>query len=311
MFFKSEDKEQPIVVAAIGDYGMNTEPEMLVADMVKRWKPDVVISLGDNNYPHGAPDTIDRNIGQYYQQFIHPYRGAYGPGARDKINRFFPVLGNHDWHGIVSTGDVLSGAYLDYFRDVIPPKGAARGSNQRYYDFARGPIHFFALDSQPYREIRAIRGEPDGCEWFGPDGKTPGKQAQWLIDAFARSRTPWKIIFFHHAPYSSSMFRNEWMRWPFASLRDKNGLGATAVLNGHNHVYERWDVDGIIRITNGLGGNIHVYSLKPPDDDRCRAHFNHSWGALKISADVSRISFEFYDIHGNVQDSVSRNSDDV
>ncbi len=81
--------------AVIGDFGQAGQPEQDVANLVKSWDPDLIITVGDNNYPVGAATTIDQNIGQYYHDFIYPYMGAYGAGAT--ANRFFPSLGNHDW----------------------------------------------------------------------------------------------------------------------------------------------------------------------------------------------------------------------
>ena len=63
--------------------------------MVSRWDPDFIITTGDNNYPVGSADTIDANIGRYYERFIGNYRGAFGPG--NHVNRFWPSPGNHDW----------------------------------------------------------------------------------------------------------------------------------------------------------------------------------------------------------------------
>ena len=80
--------------AVIGDFGLAGQPEADVASLVKSWEPELIITTGDNNYPDGEAETIDDNIGQYYQAFIYPYHGAYGPGA--EVNRFFPTLGNHD-----------------------------------------------------------------------------------------------------------------------------------------------------------------------------------------------------------------------
>src|SRR5262245_221000 len=88
--------QSPIRFAVIGDYGYAGQPELDVANLVKSWNPDLVITLGDNNYELGAASTIDQNIGQYYHQFISPYTGGYGLG--DSVNRFFPCLGNHDWY---------------------------------------------------------------------------------------------------------------------------------------------------------------------------------------------------------------------
>lgn len=104
---------------------------------------DFVITVGDNNYPSGAASTIDPNIGQHYHQFISPYRGSYGAGAT--TNRFFPTLGNHDWESLQCQNGVCTGPHFDSF--TLP-------GNERYYEFEQGPVHFFALDSDPR--------EPDG-----------------------------------------------------------------------------------------------------------------------------------------------------
>ena len=81
--------------AVIGDFGDAGQPEADVAALIDRWSVDLIITTGDNNYPKGKAETIDRNIGQYFAAYIHPYKGGYGPGGVE--NRFFPVLGNHDW----------------------------------------------------------------------------------------------------------------------------------------------------------------------------------------------------------------------
>src|SRR4028118_1944089 len=59
--------------AVIGDYGQAGQPEQDVANRVKSWSPDFIITVGDNNYPYGEASTIDQNIGQYYRQYIYPY----------------------------------------------------------------------------------------------------------------------------------------------------------------------------------------------------------------------------------------------
>ena len=80
-----------VVVAVVGDFGgaatgaASASNELAVANLVKRWQPDFIVTTGDNNYPSGAATTIDQNIGQFYHEFIHPYTGRYGRGAR--VNR--------------------------------------------------------------------------------------------------------------------------------------------------------------------------------------------------------------------------------
>src|SRR5262245_12092266 len=194
--------------AVIGDFGTDSAGEADVANLVKSWNPDLILTVGDNNYPVGGADTIDVNIGKHYHEYIYPYIGSFGPNPGTAPNRFFPALGNHDWGDVGPPSGDASG-YLNYF--TLP-------GNERYYDFARGPVHFFVLDSDP--------NEPDG---------TTGNltQGQWLKTRLAAANEPHKIVLFHHPAYSSSTVHGSTlsMRWPFAKWR------ATAVLAGHDHVY--------------------------------------------------------------------------
>lgn len=257
---------QPVVVAAIGDYGLAGEPAWAVAETVKSWQPDCIITLGDNNYPDGAAATIDANIGQYYQQFIHPYQGSYGPGAEQ--NRFFPCLGNHDW--VVAD---LS-PYLDYFS--LP-------HNERYYYVDRGPLRLCALDSMP--------GEPDGVE-------ADSIQATWLRETLAASTAAWNIVYMHHPPYSSGMHgSSEWMRWPFQAW------GADLVLAGHDHTYERIIVDGLTYLVNGLGGGARYERGNQPVAGS-QVFFNADHGALHIAAGTQQLAFQFVTRNGVVVDYV-------
>ncbi|MFV2068913.1 MAG: metallophosphoesterase [Pirellulales bacterium] len=149
---------QSLSFAVIGDYGDGDQGEAAVANMIKNWNPDFIITTGDNNYNSGSAGTIDPHIGQFYSEFIGAYRGNYdtagnniGPSAADpgRPNRFFPSLGNHDWQN-PSPGP---NPYVDYF--TLPGDGFTSSSgNERYYDFVWGDVRFFAYD--------ADSAEPDG-----------------------------------------------------------------------------------------------------------------------------------------------------
>jgi len=260
----SAQESTSITFAAIGDFGSNDANELDVANLVKSWNPDFIITLGDNNYPDGEAATIDANIGKYYQEFIYPYQGSYGAGAT--TNRFWPCIGNRDWDN--QTGAKLQ-PYLDYF--TLP-------NNERYYDFVRGPVHFFALDSDV--------DEPDGIT-------SASTQAQWLQNKLAASTAPWKIVYFHHPPYSSRTSFTK-LQWSFQAW------GADAVLSGHAHVYERVMKDGFPYFTNGLGGDsTGSFETSIPGS---LVRFGDDYGALRISASASVITFEFITRRGVVID---------
>ena len=50
--------EAPLQFAVIGDYGTNEPGADTVAALVASWKPDLIATTGDNNYPDGGADTI-------------------------------------------------------------------------------------------------------------------------------------------------------------------------------------------------------------------------------------------------------------
>ena len=254
-----------LIVGIVGDFGTDDQDEADVAALIHSWKPDIIISLGDNNYYDGEADTIDANIGQYYHDYIFPYNGDYGAGA--DVNRFFPVPGNHDW--IASDAQ----PYLDFF--TLP-------GNERYYDFTYGSVHFFALDSD--------ENEPDGID-------TSSAQAEWFQEAIAASTSAWNIVFFHHAPYSSGDYHgsSDWMQWPFAAW------GADAVLAGHEHSYERLLVDNIPYFVNGLGGG-EIYDFGPRIPET-QYRYHADYGAMLMTVTEQEIIFEFYSRDGTLQDS--------
>jgi tartrate-resistant acid phosphatase type 5 len=240
--------------AVIGDYGLAGQPAEDVAALVKSWQPDLILTTGDNNYPIGAAETIDENIGQYYHDYIYPYIGSFGEGA--EINRFFPTLGNHDY------GVLGAQPYFEYF--TLPGNG-------RYYDFNWGPVHFFAVNSDS--------NEPDGF-------RRDSIQANWLKEGLADSDAIWKIVYMHHPPYSSGTHGPvPWIQWPFTDW------GATAVLSGHDHTYERLSIDGLPYFVNGLGGGPRYafQSLHPGSQVR----FRDDYGAMLVEADESQVVFQF------------------
>ncbi len=253
-------QSQSLVVGVIGDFGHAVESpasasnELAVAQLVKRWQPDFILTLGDNNYPSGAAATIDDNIGQFYHEFIHPYRGTYGDGATS--NRFFPCLGNHDW---LDNGQPS----LDYF--ALP-------GNERYYRYRASPdLEWFALNSNP---------DPDG-------NSAASTQGTWLRDALTNSTARWKVVYFHHPPFSAAAGSpgEAMMRWPFAAW------GATMVMVGHEHVYARLHTNSMTYFINGLGGD-DIHPLGSPAAG-VASRYNGDFGAMRLEATATNLTCHF------------------
>jgi tartrate-resistant acid phosphatase type 5 len=258
--------------AVIGDYGSNSGAGLDVSNLVKSWSPDFIITVGDNNYSSGSAVTIDRNVGQYYHEFIGNYTGNYGPGAAR--NNFYPALGNHDWRTTSGTPP-LPQPYLDYF--TLP-------GNERYYHFSRGPVEFFAIDSDSK--------EPHGRS-------STSIQATWLRNRLNASTSPWKVVYMHHPPYSSGIVHGseKVMQWPYREW------GATAVLAGHDHTYERIIVEGLPYFVNGLGG-AGKYSFGNPISGSV-IRYSSDRGAMLVKANSLCMTFQFISRAGTVIDTYS------
>ena len=261
-----------LVFAVIGDYGDAGGPARQVSELVKSWNPTFIITLGDNNYERGDLSTIQQNIAQYYCDFIYNpdapegYQ-CEGLAATDKTNRFFPSIGNHDAYSSTSYQP-----YLSFF--TLPGK-------ETYYDFVRDSVHFFVINSSD--------GDSSQC--------CDTEQAGWLQQELSQSTSQFNIVYFHHPPYSSSEHgSNGTMQWPFEEW------GASAVLTGHDHVYERItrkDSPDFPYIVNGLSGRKGIYPCNnhPLDatvfDSFC---YNENYGAIKAILTGDRLTFQFYTI---------------
>ena len=268
-------------LAVIGDFGSTNSHEADVAAMIAADDPDAVVTVGDNAYGSAGQDTA---VGQYYHSFIGGYAGAHGAGS--PTNRFFPALGNHD----ISDGPGLAG-YLAFYD--LPGAGATAlrpSGNERYYDVVLGPVHLFFVNSDPSE----------------PSGRTAtSAQAQWLRTGLAASPSPWNVVVFHHAAFSSSSSHGSTtaMQWPFEAW------GADLVLNGHDHTYERIvrddDTDGtpLHYVVDGLGGQTRYGFGTPVAGSQVR--YNADYGALFLDVTETALTGTFRTVGGAQPDTFS------
>jgi hypothetical protein len=255
--------QDAIRFAAFGDFGPDGAGTgtSAVAELVANEAPDFIITLGDQCY--GSAPPIATQVGRYYGDWVAE-------------QRLWPSLGNHEFADACGGGKRASG-YRAYFD--LP-------NNERYYDYVRGPVHFFVLNSAT---------EPDGKE-------ATSIQARWLKEKLADSTAPWQVVYFHHPPYGSGP-RLAKMRWPFEAW------GADVVISGHAHHYERLhrddNNDGVILpyFISGLGGASKGSFVSKPKESMAR--YNAAYGAMFITATPTTLSFEFRNTAGTLIDSYS------
>jgi acid phosphatase type 7 len=170
-----------------------------------------------------------------YQRFFHPSWGRF----KDRI---YPSPGNHEYQTPNAAG------YFQYFgeRAGDPGKG--------YYSFDLGSWHLVALNTS------------DKCKTVpcGPDSE----QLKWLEADLKKSGKKCTLAFWHHPRFSSGSHGDLEQLVPLWNVLHANGVDV--VLNGHDHVYERFaaqtpageaDANGIVQFTVGTGG-ADLYELK-------------------------------------------------
>jgi peptidoglycan hydrolase-like protein with peptidoglycan-binding domain len=215
---------ETIKFAVIGDFG-SAAVSHRVDDLIESWNSDFVITLGDNAYSRDPTRPQDRNA---FEVDVVPSFGAL-----IQQGKFFPSLGNHDYAAPGS--GIVPKRVLAYLDTLKPPRdGPGEG---RYYEFARGPVRFFALNSNGAHEPHG------GIRFYD-------RQGDWLRARLAAATEPFKVVYFHHPPYTTSSENGPTknMRWPFKEW------GASLVLTGHEHNYERFDRRGLCYVVNGIGG---------------------------------------------------------
>jgi tartrate-resistant acid phosphatase type 5 len=187
------------------------------------------------------------------------------------IHKFLTTLGNHDWGYPDSnsyTADTLpSSQYFSY----LP-------GNRRYYSvvLGNGLMKIIVLDTD--------RREPDLAS-----------QGQWLQNELSTSEI-FKLVFTHEPPFSSCKESKNTDRSNFPYKE----WGATLLLSGHCHLYERLEFDGFTYIVNGAGGGGQVDSFVT---ELSESRFqSQSRGAVLIEADSTKITVSFYDVSGNLLD---------
>jgi Fibronectin type III domain/Calcineurin-like phosphoesterase len=204
-----------------------------VSDLLVGSGLSAVLPLGDNQYECGSLSA--------FQQSYDPSWGRVKPITH-------PVVGNHEYLTSGGTGCDPSNAgaagYFNYF-------GSAAGNpGQGYYSYDLGAWHIIALNSN--------------CTDVG--GCAPGTpQGNWLANDLATHSTACTLAYWHIPLFSSGgrAAQNSLTFW-----QALYAAGADVILNGHDHIYERFapqnasgqldDARGIREFIVGTGGANHT-----------------------------------------------------
>jgi len=227
---------QPPVIAAAGDMACDpADPNFNGGDGTAaacRMKATSDLLVGT-----GFSAVLLLGDNQYEDGALAKYQASYDPtwGRVKAMTR--PAPGNHEY---VTPGGA---GYYAYF-------GAAAGDPAKgWYSFDLGGWHLIVLNSNC--------ADVGGCGAGSPE-------EQWLAADLAAHPGVCTLAYWHHPRFSSGPHGSDATFQPFWD--DLCAAGADVVLNGHDHVYERFapqtptgaadPAHGIRQLTVGTGGKV-------------------------------------------------------
>ena len=184
-----ETKKKTLRFLVFGDWGRNGEDKQreVAAEMgivAKKFKPEFIVSTGDNFYPNGVRSTQDHN---WLASFENIYK------AQSLQTDWYVVLGNHDYRGNPQ-------AEIDYSQ--VDRKWNMPG---RYYS----KIIYIDDDTSEGILLVFIDTTPLISEYYvgtqhSVRGQDTAVQRAWLeqILSEAPSNIKWKLVFGHHPVYT-------------------------------------------------------------------------------------------------------------
>ena len=233
-----------------------TDPRLYEASLrnAKAGGPDFHIDLGDTFMTDKRRTDYRESLPQYIAQ--RHYFGLIGTVAP-----VFLVSGNHDGEG------KRRGAMGEWAREqrrtyFATPSDGANGKGN-YYAWEWGDALFVALD--PF--WATLRGRPADGNWARTLGED---QFRWLARTLRTSSAKFKFVFIHHrvggvdqaarggasaaglfewgghgfdGEYEFDSRRQGWEK-PIHQLLVETGV--TIVFHGHDHVFAKEEVDGIV-----------------------------------------------------------------
>ena len=274
--------------------------EYATADAVENMHPDLVALLGDEQYQVGKLSDFEASFDKTY-------------GAFKFLER--PAPGNHEYYAYTKHGDNEAGqngtGYFAYFNGTdangsIRPQGQAGDYNQGWYSYNLGDWHIISLNAEC-----ASPALGNSCD---PAAGVLGQETQWLAKDLAADRSACTLAYWHQPTFSATSSAGSPPYTAFASTEGGAAdawwkvlyqNGADVVLNGHEHVYARFQpmnpsgqVDthrGITQFTVGTGGE-DLDTLSTPSSlqtEHVVAAEDSAFGVLKLTLGHNGYSYNF------------------
>lgn len=252
------------------------------AALLENLKPDAVLALGDLQYEEGELDkftaSYDKDWGRYK-------------------NKTYPVPGNHEY------GVPWASGYFKYFNED-QTSGRAGESGKGYYAVDIGSWHIIALNSNCDKAGGCGEGSPQ-YDWL----------KQNLLETSIEKPNSCTLAFWHHPLFTSGRYAADkelaQLSAPFWNLLLQ--YKADVVLNGHDHLYERFapsnadgspNPAGLRQFTSGAGGkSLYKQTAKQSGSEKM---VDDRFGVLVLDLFGNAYKWQFVATNGEVLDSGSQ-----
>ncbi len=203
---------------------------------------------------------------------LYVYQQAYDPTWGRVKSITHPVLGNHDY-----LNNPTASGYFTYFGSIAgdPTKG--------YYSYDIGAWHIVALNS--------MCTPVGGCDAGAPE-------ELWLKADLAAHPNMCTLAYWHHPRFSSGE-QGSYVAYD-TFWKDLYAAGVEIVLNGHDHVYERYapqspsavaDSKGVQEFIVGTGGKVmNAFATVQPNS--VIRHTN-TFGVLRLTLHPTSYDWQF------------------
>jgi hypothetical protein len=154
-------------------------------------------------------------------------------------------------------------------------------NGEEYYNFKKGPVSFYSLNSN-YMDK---------------------KQLAWLEEKLKGDTSEWKVVFFHHPPYSSGGKHGSstGLREVVEPLFVKYGVNV--VFAGHEHFYERIKPQkGVYYFISGAGGKLREGDVKE-NSPLTAASYDADMSFMLLEVDKDEMYFQCVNRKGETVDS--------
>jgi hypothetical protein len=250
-----------------------------------------------------------------------PYIHTPGLCQQNKVGRLVKGMVNRgaDWFFTLGDAQYEYGQYRDFravfhpaFKAVRSVTKAIAGNHEYYTKNARGHFRYWGHHAgsrrQPWRTFKPVKGWrvvllDSNCEHVGGCGpRSP--QGKWLRQVLADNHRTCTVAMWHHPLRSSGEYAGN----PDTKARARplwhmsNRGGVDVVLNGHDHIYERFAKrSGMQQFTVGTGGKNHYdITTKAPGS---RTRYGHRYGVLRLDLSSNgTYRHAFVAISGRVSD---------